>query len=658
MTDRSSGRAASRRPDEREASRSRPTGGRSGVAATRITPSRRDSERDRQRDAGRVIPPSEFMPSKNRPTTAGPVEATPAARPDRRLHLPPLHRAQIEALLREHLPGVDVWAYGSRITGESHDGSDLDLVLRAPGLEKVPMDPLCDLWDALRESTIPYLVEVRDWARLPESFHGEIERDYVVLVEEARDSAQRTDRSTETERLSINNIEWGHSTIGEIADVIGGGTPFTKDLSNFGGDIPWITPKDLSGFPSRYVSSGARNLSQKGFDSSAARLLPTGTVLLSTRAPIGYVAVAANPVTTNQGFRNLILKDGFSPDFYFYWLSDNVPELERHASGSTFNEISGTAVKQINVPVPPFSEQHAIAHVLGTLDDRIELNLRMNETLEAIARALFKSWFVDFDPVRAKMEGRNPGLPKDLADLFPDRMVTSELGKIPEGWTVRSLGEEVTTVKGRSYKSRELIDSETALVTLKSFSPGGGYRPGGLKPFNGRYNQDQVVLAGEVVISCTDVTQAGAVIGRPAIVQGAAMYKTLVASLDMFIVRPYQNDGLTTSFIYYLACTNNFREHTYALTTGTTVLHLNKNAIPSFSFVRPPKELIRLFDDAARPILESIRRSLQCTDSLAVLRDVLLPKLVSGDVKIGKEASTWGGVKNEKRRSRSGRKSR
>ena len=99
------------------------------------------------------------------------------------MHLAPRHRAQIEALLREHVPGVEVWAYGSRIRGESHDGSDLDLVLRAPGLEKVPMDPLCDLWDALRESTIPFLVEARDWARLPKSFHEEIERDYVVLVE-------------------------------------------------------------------------------------------------------------------------------------------------------------------------------------------------------------------------------------------------------------------------------------------------------------------------------------------------------------------------------------------------------------------------------------------------------------------------------------------
>ena len=128
-------------------------------------------------------------------------------------------------------------------------------------------------------------------------------------------------------------------------------------------------------------------------------------------------------------------------------------------------------MNQLEIPLPPLPEQRAIAHVLGTLDDKIELNRRMNETLEEMARALFRSWFVDFDPVRAKMEGRwrsgesLPGLPADLYDLFPDRLVPSELGDIPEGWEVKPLGEVVSTVKGRSYKSTELNDSETALVT-------------------------------------------------------------------------------------------------------------------------------------------------------------------------------------------------
>ena len=100
-----------------------------------------------------------------------------------RLHLPPKHRRSLEALLRQHLPGVEVWAYGSRVNGRSHDGSDLDLVLRGPGLKEVPTGQLGDFEDAIRESNIPFLVEARDWARLPKRFHGEIEREYVVLAE-------------------------------------------------------------------------------------------------------------------------------------------------------------------------------------------------------------------------------------------------------------------------------------------------------------------------------------------------------------------------------------------------------------------------------------------------------------------------------------------
>ena len=554
----------------------------------------------------------------DRPAASAP---SPARRPADRLRLSPRHRAQLEALLREHLPDVEVWAYGSRITGASHDGSDLDLVLRAPDLQKIPIGRLSDLWEALRESTIPFLVEARDWARLPEEFHGEIERDYVVLLEGARAAGSTVGR------------EWGNSTIGEIAEVFGGGTPSTKDLGNFGGDVPWITPKDLSGSPGRYVSRGARNLSKKGLDSSAARLLPAGTVLLSTRAPIGYVAIAASPVTTNQGFRNLVLKDGFLPDFYYYWLTNNVPELERHASGSTFKEISGTAVKQIDIPVPPFSEQRAIAHVLGALDDKIELNRRMNETLEAIARALFKSWFVDFDPVRAKMEGRDTGLPADVADLFPSRLVDAELGTIPEGWESVRLDSVANLTKGRSYRRAELATSDTALVTLKSFVRGGGYRPEGMKPFRGVYKSEQMVQPGEVIVACTDVTQLAEVVGRSAIVEPTSSFQTLVASLDILIVRP-KNASAGRAFLYYLTKTPSFVTHAVARTTGTTVLHLSPDAVASFRFALPPQSLVERFEYWSDSLRARIHVNASTVASLTNLQATLLPKLVSGELPV------------------------
>ncbi|MGH2693525.1 MAG: restriction endonuclease subunit S [bacterium] len=289
---------------------------------------------------------------------------------------------------------------------------------------------------------------------------------------------------------------------------------------------------------------------------------------------------------------------------------------------------------QARVRIPSdTSEQRAIAHVLGTLDDKIELNRRMGETLEGIARAIFKSWFVDFDPVRAKAKGRDPGLPNHLADLFPDRLAASELGDIPDGWEVRRLGEMIETIKGCSYRSDELVPSDTALVTLKSFARGGGYRPDGLKSFSGSYKPDQVVQPGELVIAGTDVTQAAEVIGRPAIVRGTNGYRTLVASLDTLIVRP-RRSGMTRAFLYFLCGTEAFVAHTYAYTTGTTVLHLAKEAVPSYSFAWPLGGLVDQFDSLASSALDRIQALENESANLAALRDTLLPKLISGELRI------------------------
>ncbi len=507
------------------------------------------------------------------------------------LHLSPRHHEEITALLCKHLPDVEVWAYGSRVNGQSHGGSDLDLVLRGPRLAEINTSRLADFIEALQDSTIPFLVEARDWARLPESFHCEIERAHVVLVErEERDVVG----------------EWCATTIGEVVTL------------QRGFDLPTTERK-----PGNYLviaSTGA-----VGTHNEAVVRGPG--VVIGRSGSLGggqFIKHDFWPLNTT-----LWVKDfkGNDPRFCYFLLKSL--DLAQFNVGSGVPTLNRNHVHPLPVSLPPLPEQRAIAHILGTLDDKIELNRRINETLEAMARALFKSWFVDFEPVRAKMAGRDTGLPSHLADLFPDRLVDSELGKIPEGWEVRSLGDLVETVKGRSYKSKELIESETALVTLKSFARGGGYRPEGLKSFSGTYKSDQVVDPGEIVIACTDVTQAADVIGRPAIVQTAATYRTLVASLDTLIVRP-SHQGMTRAFLYFLAGNDEFVAHTYAHTTGTTVLHLAKESVPSFRFPQPPTLLIHSFDDVARPALERIQTSQQESTPLATIRNTLLPKLISG----------------------------
>src|SRR5574337_938115 len=297
-------------------------------------------------------------------------------------------------------------------------------------------------------------------------------------------------------------------------------------------------------------------------------------------------------------------------------------------------------VAQLPIVLPPAPEQRAIAHILGTLDDKIELNRRTSETLEAMARALFKSWFVDFDPVRAKLDGRwqhgqsLPGLHAHLYDLFPDRLVDSELGEIPEGWEPRRLGDFVGITKGVSYKSSELLESDIALVTLKSFERGGGYRQGGLKAFVGSYKSAQIIAPGEIVVACTDVTQHALLIGRTAVVPGHPKFRTLVASLDTVILRPTKEMGMTRSFLYLLGRADEFVAHTYAHTSGTTVLHLAKDAILSFTFAAPPATLMAAFDQLASPMFDQAAHRANESRTLAALRDALLPRLISGELRV------------------------
>ncbi|MGH8590151.1 MAG: restriction endonuclease subunit S [Gammaproteobacteria bacterium] len=295
--------------------------------------------------------------------------------------------------------------------------------------------------------------------------------------------------------------------------------------------------------------------------------------------------------------------------------------------------ITGSDLSRLEIPVPPLLEQRAIAHILGTLDDKIELNRRMNETLETMARALFKSWFVDFDPVRAKAEGCDPGLPQPLADLFPDRFVDSELGEIPEGWEMAVVGDRVRCIKGKSYKREHLQDGDTALVTLKSFARGGGYRSDGLKGYAGDFKGEQVVRAGELVVACTDVTQAAEVVGKPALVRSSDEFATLVASLDVVVVRP-RNDSVSVPFLYCLFRTDQFSDHTYAHSTGTTVLHLSKDAVPSYRFVLPTKNVANAFECIAELLFKRLDENERESRTLAVLRDTLLPKLISGELRV------------------------
>jgi type I restriction enzyme S subunit len=224
----------------------------------------------------------------------------------------------------------------------------------------------------------------------------------------------------------------------EIVTVKNGSTPSTTNPNYYDGDIIWITPKDLSNQSSRYISHGERSITAEGLASCSSSLLPKGTVLMSSRAPIGLLSIAEKELCTNQGFKNLIPKsERITSEFLYYLLRTKISDIEKIGSGTTFKEVSKSSIEDFELIVPyDISDQQKIASVLSALDSKIELNNRINAELEAMAKTIYDYWFVQFDfpDERGKPYKSSGG-----------KMVWNEELKreIPEGWEVNELGNHI-----------------------------------------------------------------------------------------------------------------------------------------------------------------------------------------------------------------------
>jgi len=321
-------------------------------------------------------------------------------------------------------------------------------------------------------------------------------------------------------------------------------------------------------------------------------VIPAGSVLLSSRAPIGLVGIAAVPLSTNQGCRSFVPGPLVDPGYAYYRFLTMSEDFIARASGSTFMEISGSALADVPFYFPPLREQKAIAEVLGALDDKIAANYALAATALELADKLFPA------------ESGEPST---------------------------RLAEVVSVAKGNSYKSADLAPSDHALVTLKSITRDGRYAAEGLKPFTGRYKPQQVIRPGEIVVAQTDLTQAAEVVGRAVRVPASHDY-TLIASLDLAIVRPVH--GIDQTYLLGLLRQSRFREHCRSNTTGTTVLHLRAGAIEEFTAQLADSEVQAAYARAALPLQQAADSATVENSTLAATRDALLPQLMSGKLRV------------------------
>jgi type I restriction enzyme S subunit len=314
---------------------------------------------------------------------------------------------------------------------------------------------------------------------------------------------------------------------------------------------------------------------------------------------------------------------------YFLSTAAGQEALGAHSLGSVQQVINLRDLKTVRVPVPPLPEQRAIAHILGTLDDKNELNRRMSETLEAMARALFKSWFVDFDPVRAKAEGRwqrgqsLPGLPAHLYDLFPDRLVDSELGEIPEGWEVATL-PELSEVN----PSRPLRKGQIAPYLDMANMPTRGHVPDEVieRPFGSgmRFINGDTLVAR--ITPCLEN-------GKTAFVDFLHDGQVGWGSTEYIVLRP--KPPLPEAFAYCLARSDGFREFAIQSMTGTSGRQrVQADSLAHFQMPRVPQPVAEAFGRAIRPLFMRSSAAVRESRTLAALRDALLPKLISGELRV------------------------
>lgn len=379
--------------------------------------------------------------------------------------------------------------------------------------------------------------------------------------------------------------EWIECTLDKLGEIVGGATPSTKCEDYYGGSIPWITPKDLSSFKGRYITSGERNITEKGLASCSAQMMPKDAVLFTSRAPIGYVAIASQSVCTNQGFKSIVVNEKADPLFVYYLLKYNKDAIEAMGSGTTFKEASGKTMRAVKVRIPlDVSYQKRIAAVLDSLDTKIENNERINDNLLAQAQTLYKQFF-----------------PYGVQDDLPD------------GWRIGTVGE---IIEIHDSKRIPLSGADRSKMEKKIY------------PYYGAASLmdlvDNYIFDGKYLL-----------LGEDGTVVDDAGYPILQYVWGQFWVNNHAHIltgrlGYDVESLYML-----FKQTPVkSIVTGAVQPKISQANLRSVQVVIPPEHNLREYNDLVEPLFSLFRANEEECKTFTALRDTLLPKLMSGEIDV------------------------
>ena len=381
--------------------------------------------------------------------------------------------------------------------------------------------------------------------------------------------------------------QWIECTLNDIGEIVGGATPATAMKKYYGGKIPWITPKDLSSHQERYIAKGERNITSAGLNSCSTRLLPKNTILFTSRAPIGYIAISSTELCTNQGFKSIIPKEGIDKLFVYYLLIYNRNKIISMGSGTTFKEISGKVMKSIDVKIPQtIQHQRKIASILGRIDDKIELNNKINDNLQQHLNLLFFQIFTNIIP--------------DIA-----------------------LGEVVETTSGGtpSRKHKEYYENGS-ICWIKS------------KELLGSYIHDTEEHINDLALSKSStkmlpehsvlIAMYGATVGAYGIISKQMTCNQAICAL-------LSNENYPYTYLFQIA--HEQQQNLINMAVGSAQQNISQALVKQL-YIHSDIDAIKKFHKLAQPLHQQIQCLERENKTLSEVRDTLLPKLMSGELDV------------------------
>ena len=398
-----------------------------------------------------------------------------------------------------------------------------------------------------------------------------------------------------------------HLRVADFADIYSGGTPSTSNPEYWDGTVAWVTPKDLSTLTGIYIGHGARSITEQGLRRSSACLLPADTVILSSRAPVGYVAIAKSPLATNQGCKNLRCKDGVAhPLYVYYMLKNSTAVLESHATGSTYTELSASRLKNIAFPMPrSVADQVSISSILSAYDDLIENNRRRIVLLQKAVQQVYKEWFINL--------------------RFPGRDQTKIKDGVPDRWERGRIDDVCKTVGGGTPSTRrsEYWDGDVTWIVPTDVTRNDCLF---LVDSERRITEKGLLESSATIVPAYTILMTS----RASVGYFALMDREVCTNQGFINIVPHDR-GMTMYLLFnFMSRVDEIRSRA----TGTTYPEISKGRFRKMEVVIPDEPVVARFADFAGDVIRQIRTLKRSSLYLTQARDLLLPRLMNGRIAV------------------------